>query len=247
MSDLLTNKEKALDRIKLLLATGTDERANESEREIAMRMALKLLAAHNLEMADTMTTVTKEKRDTETMEQYTCPWRRTVAGAIARMFFCNYFYQGIPGKQKTLYTFVGLESNAKTAVEMTKYLIASITKEGLKKKRELKANAAFETSFFNAAAARISQRCIQMQREAEMENTPQSGSTALALVNVYEQEREANVKFIAEELGIKLRVKATSLKSLDSQGTRMGDEFGKNVSLSNQIGHHKPRNNPALK
>lgn len=236
MSELNTNKDKAIDRIKKLLAMGTDERSNEQERETSMRMALALLAKHNMDMSDVATEIEKEKRNKQELEQFPCPWRRTVGNAIAEMFFCKFFSTNMYGKQKKIFTFVGLESNAVTALEMTKYLINSITKEGRKEKKRLGGDHAFETSFFNGAAWRISERCRALKAEAEMENTKLSTGTALTLVNVYEQEIAANIKFIAEEMGIKLvQGKGKGMSIKDHSAFGMGREFGNGVSLNNQL------------
>lgn len=227
---------------KLLnMANGTAE-GGEEERDTAMRMALNLLAKHNLSMSDTMVNVTKEKRETQDLETYTCPWRRSVAGSIAKMFFSNFFYSPIPGKQKNKFTFVGLESNVITAKDMTDWIIKSVTKEVLAAKKRLGEGAAFETSFLNAAAAVISRRCTELRAEAELANKPVSGGTAMVLASLYDQEAKANALFIQEEMGLKLKNKPTPLKSLHAGGTRAGAEFGKNINLGRQIGGAAPAN-----
>lgn len=233
------NKDKVLAKVQKLLntANGTAE-GGEHERDTAMRMALKLLAMHNLEMTDLQ--AKKEERMTATLETYTCPWRRTVAGAISSMFFSKYFYTGVPGKQKHTFTFIGLESNVITARDMTEWVIKSVTKECLRKKREVGGNAAWETSFFNAAASVISQRCREMRAEAEMESTPTSTGTALVLASIYDQEEKANLAHIAEEMGIKLRTKSIKLAVKDLGGMAAGREFGKNINLDRQIGNGTP-------
>ena len=230
------NKNKVISKVQKLLnmANGTAE-GGEHERDTAMRMALALLAKHNLDMADTMVKVDKENRTKITMEQYTCPWRRTVAGAIARMFFSNYFYTGIRGKQKLTYTFVGLESNVVTTKDMVEWIIKSVTKECLKRKRELGQNAAWETSFFNSAAHVIANRCRELQAEAEFANTPKAGGTALVLSSVYEQEERENVRYIAEEMGVKITTKKVSLVIKNLDGSRQGAEFGNKINLGRQI------------
>lgn len=241
-SELTTDKERALVRIKKLLTIAEGNAENgESERDTAMRMALKLLAMHNLEMTDVRSK--KEERMTAELETYTCPWRRTVAGAISALFFSTYFYTGIKGKQKHKFTFIGLESNVITARDMTEWVIKSVTKECLKKKRELGENAAWETSFFNAAAYTISRRCREMRAEAEVENIPKSGSTALALTSIYEQEEKANLAHIAQDMGIELKTKSIKLAVKSASGSAAGREYGNNINLGKQItgGATKPK------
>lgn len=236
MSELLTNVEKATDRIRKLLATASNAAASDGERDTAMSMAMKLMARHNLEMAAFADkSVPKEKRQTATSEHHPCPWRRRVAGAIARMFFCEMFYTKVPGKQKYKYTFIGLESNVITAKEMTDWLIKSATQEMRKKQKEHAGDHAFSTSFLNAAGVRIESRCYQLKQAAEMESTPVSGSTAIVLVDVYKQEAEANNEFIAKELGIKLRTVQLKGQITDHHAASLGRQYGDSVPLNTQL------------
>lgn len=244
MSELLTNKEKATDRIRKLLATANNAGATDGERDNAMSFAMKLMAAHNLEMANFTgdQSVPKEKRVKVEYESNPSPWTRRVGGAIARMFFCEMFYSPIRGKQKYLFTFVGLESNANTAMEMTAWLIKSIARECTKKQKEHKGDHAFSTSFQNAAGIRISQRCWELKNAAEVESQPVSGSTALALVDVYKQEEEANEEHIAKVLGIQLKTSKLKGQITNAQGASAGRAYGDSVPLNTQLtGGNTPR------
>lgn len=227
--------EKIVAKIKKLLAVANgNAEGGDHERDTAMKMALKMLAKHNLEMGD-VSVVAKELRGQQECWHDMCPWRRTVAGAMARMFFCEFYY--IPVKdtrQKYKFVFVGLESNTITAMEMTNYVIKSVGKEAKKARTAQMQTSKFETAFMNAAAIRVSHRTFEMQREAEKEQAAEATGTALVLANYYETEKQENQAFIADTIGT-LKVVKSNLKNHDMAGTLAGDTYGKNISLNNQL------------
>ena len=238
----MTADIKIIDKVKKLLnMAGGDAAGGEHERDTAMKMALKLLAKHNLSMADCQTV--KEGRLSVTMEAELCPWRKVVGGAIAKLFFSSFYFQRVPGKQRNRFTFVGLESNIETSLQMTKFLIKSLTREVKLQRAAHGYTSAWETSFFNAASIRISQRCYAIRAEAEAESTPAAG-TGLVLASLYAQEEASNLRHIAEEMGLVLKTGKPSKMSFgDLNGAAAGREFGDNVSLSNNIATN-PRANP---
>jgi hypothetical protein len=236
MNAQVNDNEKAVNKIRKLLAHATDSAAgSEHERDNAMRMALKLLAKHNLTMADVEEE--KEDRDMVFMEQFPDPYRRVIANAIAEMYFCKFYHVKVPNKQKLNFHFVGLESNCNTALEMTKYVIKSVSDESNLKQREAGAGAGWGTTFRNAACARIAERCREFRAEAEAESAVESQSTgtALVLANLYETEKEANTSYIVKILNVKLTEKKTTLVNKSRSANAQGREFGDKVNLSNQI------------
>ena len=232
------NNDKIISKVqKLLSMANGDAAGGEHERDTAMKMALNLLAKHNLSMSDLETD--KEERELDTIEQYTCPWRRQVAHAISNMYFTSFFSTKIQGKQKLKFSFIGLQSNCQTAKSMTDYVIKSLTKEVIKLRKELNENAAFETSFFNGAALKIVERCRKLREEAELESKGTSSGTSMVLASLYDQEKEANEKYIQDEIHIKLTKKSARLSNLNTNGFNAGKEFGNNLNLSKQLGTTK--------
>lgn len=238
----MSNQDRIIDKIKKLLAVannGASGNGVEHEQEIAMRQALALLAKHNLEMSDVADNLDKEDREViEIAEEFPCPWRRVVAGAVAGLFFCKFFWTQVPNKQKYKFSFVGLESNAEAAKSMTEWLLKSIYKESMKRQKEQGQTVAFGTSFRNAAGNRINDRCYQMRQEAEQ--APEyKGTYALALTNLYQQEQEANDNFLDKVMGVQLKVKKIKgdIKSL--AGLKQGRDYGDKINLSNQLTNSK--------
>ena len=240
-------QDRIIEKIKKLLAVANSNATGngvEHEQETAMRQAHAMLAKHNLQMADIFDD--KEDRDVvEIAEEFPCPWRRVVAGALARLYFCTFYWEQVPNKQKYKFCFVGLESNATTAMEMTKFLLKSILQESEKQRKAKGEVTGWGTSFRNAAGTRISARCSTIRAEAEADPTlnlpapTTSDSTALTIVSVYKNEEEANDAFIEKILGLNLRTKKIGGKLLDRDGAVAGDAYGRKVNLGTQIGSSK--------
>lgn len=234
-----TQEEKAIDKIRKLLSHANDNAAgSEHERDNAMRMALKLLAKHNLTMSD-VAVEDKEDRESVTIEQFPCPYRKVIAAAISELYFCKFFHEKVPNKQKFLFHFVGLESNIITTREMTLYLIKSILDESIKMYGRAPGQAqALATTFRNAASRRIMERCAELRAEAEAEHQAESApGTALVLANLYETEKTANENYIVSILGIKdLKKTTVKLANKSQRAAAAGREFGDKINLSNQVG-----------
>lgn len=229
--------DKVIDKIKKLLNHANDNAAgSEHEREVAMKMALKLLAKHNLEMKDIQDADTKEDRDEVHYEEFPDPFRKMIAGAIAELYFCKFYSVPVPGKQKRHFHFVGLESNCNTAMSVAQYVIKSVTREshvrGLQEATAEKRHG-WGTSFRNTAADQIGIRCARYRAEEQQEQETESTGTALVLANYYEAEKTANANFIEHILGIKLTTKKLNPKIKSVSAAIQGREFGDKVNLGN--------------
>lgn len=240
-----SNQDKIISRIQKMLAIANDKAVgNEHERETAMSQVLNLLAKHNISMSEVQSNEEKEDRDIlEIAEEFPCPWRRTLAHAIAALYFCRFFFQKIDGKQKYKFTFVGLESNVITAKEMTQYLIKSVYKESIRLRKEKNESVAYETTFRNTAAERIAERCQILREEAEKDiqaEQPVSGSTALTLSSLYKQESEANENYIKTILNIDITIKKNLPQFKSRAGIKDGYQYGDKVNLNKQISQNKP-------
>lgn len=211
----------------------------EHEQEIAMRQAHALLAKHNLSMVDVIDV--KEDRDEVVIdEEFPCPFRRVIAIAVANLFFCKFYWSKVPNKQKYKFCFIGLESNAETAKYMTIFLIKSLSVESERQRKANQESVGWGTTFRNAAASRIANRCSAIRAEAERASKDAQAQTAsdcraLSIVSLYESEEKANANFIDQILGLKLRTKKLGGKLMDRDAAIKGDSYGRNVSLSQQI------------
>lgn len=230
--------EKIIAKVRKLLAVANGSAAGgEHERDTAMRMALKLLAAHNMSMAS-VADAPQEGRISETDMYHSTPWMGWVGNAMAKLFFCHMFTTKVHGKNKKVFTFVGLESNVATAKEMTAYLIKSITKESAVAMAKYGQGETFGNSFRKGAADRIYSRCEKLRQEAEAESDAANMGTGTALVlsSLYKTQALANVAHIKEVMGIDLKETVATTRNNDALGTMVGKQFGDRVNLNRQLG-----------
>lgn len=244
MSDINdTEKAKLLSRLKKLMAMANDSKgASQQERETAMRMAHSLMAKYNLTMAEAEASGRKtddEPRSGSPLETKDFPWMTTCGQSLAHLFFCEYFITRI-GRGKVKQYFVGRESNVYTAQEMTKYIIASIDREGLRVARGIGAQSIsnFWRSFCKGAAAQVSLRCERLRKEAEMEteaSASKAPGTALVLASLYQSEMEQNRQLILRS-GIELKQSSHAQRNTSRFASAAGRAYGDKIGLTRQIG-----------
>lgn len=251
----MTDEEgKINDRIRKLLAMGNDTGGNEQERETALRRAYALMTKHNLTQADIGSGQSQEKREEQVARLSVYPWARGIAHSLATLFFCSYYFQRGAGKLAN-HSFVGRQSNAVTASEMSTYIIAGVFKE-------LRARFGTETSptarnFATGVETAIRMRCNALRREAEEAEkaaaAPKAGAvmecedgstlalagpatgTALVLASLYASERTDNDAWIAEHIG-KLATSADRTKGVGGNAYAAGKAHGSTISLNRQVG-----------
>ncbi|MDD5323648.1 MAG: DUF2786 domain-containing protein [Methylococcales bacterium] len=221
-----------LEKVKKLLALANDAGASEGERDNALRMAHGLLAKHNLDMADLQKHLQQEGREDYCNETFGMVWCRRVSAAVAKLFFCKYYYGRKINGTKIKHHFVGKASNAATAALMAEYIISSILSECRKR---WKHNLAPESRSFALGAARvINERVDVMIAEAKPEG---SASTSLIVQNLYKTEAEANEEFI-KAAGTSLtstKVRQTSfIGSAYAAGKAHGQTIGLNTQVANK-------------
>ena len=229
----MSNLDKVLERVKKMVALGNCEGATEAERESALRMAYNTLAKHNLSMSDLPAESTGEVRLEQRMTISADKWARNVCQSVAELFFCKYFFcrTGVSGKD--IHCFVGLQSNSITAMNMSDFLVKSIKKEATKLYKS--PTSPQGRSFCVGTMSAIHKRVVEM-KEDKTEAPEAVPGTAVALFKLHDSELEANLKFL-KEAGTSLeKAKPRADNSLRYGAFQDGKEFGKNVSLNNQIG-----------
>lgn len=224
-----TIDNKVLERIKKMLALSNDSGATEAERETALHMAYNTLAKYNLSLSDLPSEDTTEARERQDVVISADRWARNLSMAVAKLFFCKYFYSqtGTSGKDK--HNFVGRQSNVITAKYMSEYLIKSIKREA--SKRYTSPTTPNGRSFCVGTVRSIGGRVEQMLQQ-DTESTP---GNAVALIGVHKREEEANASWLADE-GTSLQTsKGRADNSLRSGAYHSGKEYGKSVSLNQQV------------
>ncbi len=221
------SKESAIaQRIKKLLALA-DGNKNEHERAAAMKLAMELLAKHNLDIA----AVTELSFDHDISEYQAFlkldPWTRYVLHAACTLYYTELIlrseYRGYYRNRKEYHpTIVGTEENIAVTVEVASWLINSIRCES----NCLFSEAHERRSFRLGAAHRVYERAREIVKEESLTTSNSTGSSALTVLrNGLEQ---ANKRYLASKnLGT---FKGRSTYS-DSSAYDMGSIYGDSVNL----------------
>lgn len=244
---------KILSRVRKMMALASNAGATEGERDNAMRAVHATLAKYNLTLSevDASDPNAEEKREQLRKQFLGKPWAIMIAGAVARMYFCHYFYQTLGGNagptQKATHIFIGRHSNVVTAQEMAEFVVTSVNREAQKYQRDTGGGYADYRAFAQGAAGRVFQRCAAIEADAKSKGVPAEASdlvhpevqastpgTALVIATLYKTEFDANEAFVTQKLG-----KIGKGRSMTLAGNRTarqaGAEFGSKVSLHTQI------------
>lgn len=220
--------DKILGRIKKMMALANDAAATEGERDNALRMSYKLLAAHNLSMVDVEAhgAMKPEKREQHRASFVVYPWARNIASNVSDLFFCKYYFQRAGSGKQATHTFLGKVSNATTASIVADFVVRSVLKEA--SRRYGSAISPEARNFAVGVARRIGERVRELRRE-ESVATP---GTALVLASLYDSEKKANDSWLALQ-GVTLKITTASTKAVTNAAAyHAGKDFGNRVSLS---------------
>lgn len=228
---------KIIERIRKMLALGRNAGATEGERDNAMRMAHKLLAAYNLELAE----IDADPAKKETMEPraeyratfYGRPWARNVAHSIARLMACNYLTITATKGKETTHIFLGRHTNAVTAAYLAEYLVNSIDREGHRQTRQGSHDNAWFRAFAWGATVHIRDRVTAMLANKD-EQTAMSDSKALVLANFYQKEMSANQEYQNKLYPVTKNTRGGKGIS-NAEGFARGHEYGGSLSLNQQL------------
>lgn len=223
--------DKIINRVKKMMALANDPAASDGERENALRMSYAVMAKYNLDMNDVEGSPIgpQESRQSVVGEFYARPWAVTVAAAVSKLFFCKYYFSRL-GKDQARHTFVGKESNAATAEEVSRILIESIRRESNRCMRQAGENATWRRSFATGAAFKIQERVNELMTSNQVEGV--SSSMSLVLVNLRASENSANALFI-QNAGVQLKFsKSRASTSVRGDAYSAGRTFGSGLNLA---------------
>ena len=207
----------------------------EAEAEAAMAKVQILLAKHNLSMADI-----EDKGKAEETGKFGKTvrgvevWHRSIYTAIAKLYFCGYFYQSYDeystGRKRryTSHFIIGKPSNVKAVENMVAYLLQ--LGDRLAEQHE-KYDMRIRNSFKKGFASRIHSRVIEQIAKA-CKNTVKDESTGKELIisPLYVQAKQEVASFYQRN-GIKLG-RGTSVSISSSDGYYAGQRAAEGVSLN---------------
>lgn len=237
-----------LKRIKALLAMSRGN-ANENEAAVAAQKVQQLLTDYNLSLSDVENSTSgKVIEDDDLMTSSSNPWRRSLGTAIARLYFCDYYWSHVyvaapqrkrPYKRGDKHHFIGLPHNVVVVKEMFVYLVDTIERLAKESRKAKKERTAYENAFRFGCSKRIEARIWQRYNEA---TAPPAG--LLVKSNV-----PALYKGLAAEVNDFMAKNHTDLITIDKYAGRIasvegvidGNKAGDSVSLDSQLGAVKPK------
>lgn len=223
--------DRILERVRKLLAMANDERANEGERDNALRMANNIMAKYQIEMAD----VPLEQREKDDPigrfeeEGWNLAWNNMMRNSIAKLFDCRYFQGGKINATRGRHVFVGRGANATTAMLMSDWIVRAALREADKVAgHRLTAGG---RSFGLGVAARLSERVNALIKDS---NAELKVSTGRDLVIIRQNAQDANEAWIAANMKVG-KSRALRKSSVDADAYFAGRSHADSINLSKQV------------
>jgi hypothetical protein len=230
----MNENERIIERIKKTLNLAENAGATPAEAERAMEQANKLLAKHNLTLADIERGTKEILREEIIIEFKNAPAMRRVANAIAQVYFCEYLFF----KRTDKHLFVGEQANAATTVGMVEFVLEMMIKGGKKAAKEamLLPPSSAKTAYMHGFADAIVEKARKLIAENKAHRGDSSGAgTALVLADQYKTEKAANQALIAQKYGKTSQTKRRARRNLDYESYTNGFTDGTKVGLNTQI------------
>lgn len=229
MSDATAERAKAIARVKKLLALAGNN-PSDAERASAMEKAQALLLDHlitekELGHGDSESSFISAWKTTGRNGQ----WARRIAQSVGRLYLCGYVYTSL-GK-RVIHHFVGRETDAQIAQEITGWVVESVYRQGAVEMRRLGMDNTYWTGFVNAASLEIKRRVDALI--AEKQTPSATNSRALVVLDLYAQAGKQNYEYI-KTMGTKTEL-ARPMGGRSSEGWRAGTAYGANVPLGRAI------------
>ena len=224
--------EAILERIQKLLALANDKAATENEAATAMKMAMGLMARHNIEQSQLVDKKAAGVKEREIKIER--DWWVQICGAAAKLYNCRHIRYGTE-----LIRFVGEPTNIEAALMTTKFLEDQVERlyvSSLPPGMTQSDRAKYRRTFKFACATRVNQRAwalMEELRESETAAQEATGSTALVVASMMDQQLAKADEFLAQKYGRLLKAKTTARKS--GSGTRAGLAAGDQVNLRRSV------------
>lgn len=232
--------QKIKNRILRLQAMANDS-SSEHEAMIAARRLHALLAKHGMTIEEVeFAPEVSVNEDFYTVCRKTGGgnWSKAIGAAIAKLYFCQAMVSPAGGTAHHV-VIIGQERYRTTAVAMAKAITSVVNAQArLSSKTERPAGVdgwAYITSFRNAAAERIYERCEQMIAAASAGTLKdEDGDTLPVLASEYKTLGDEARDWMNQKY--KTHRPKAKTRTTSAAGARRGDSFGSSVSLGNEVG-----------
>lgn len=225
--------EALINRIKKLLALGSEANPSAAEREVALTKAHELLAEHNLSISDL-----SEKDDIGVRSSglSDLPWCRQLTHAVAKLYYCESLTH--TDSEGGELCFLGTAENTLVATMMTDYLANSIAREATIR---YLASEEHKDSFCIGAATTVRSRIDYMliKERTPKESviwTPTSQEKQNQLVHLRNKLEQRNQKYMEDE---QIKMNEAPEVKVNSWAFSDGANYGYSLGLEKQIGGGK--------
>lgn len=230
----MSTNDKIIDRMKKLLAMSQDA-SSENEALIAAKRLHTLLSKYNMSLSDLESS--EDEVGDDRFETINFPYRRRIAQAVARLYYCDMYYIRRYRKNYAKIVLVGKQQHRDIARVIIDQVIKIIDREATKSSLEQcgKRVSNYISSFRNGAAERVVERCLKLIREAKAGNLvdEDTGENLPSLASLYDREKSLVDEFMA---GLTLATRRATSRATSafgmSQGARVGDKVPLHQGLS---------------
>lgn len=245
----MTTDTPFMKRLRALLAKARDPSVGEAEASAFMAKVQQMLERENLEMSDVdAAQATASVGEDAMLEKYDDPWRRHIAQAAARLYYCDMYVswwwdkaadpmRDLPFPQPHLwrrrpsFVVVGQAHNVLVAQQMIRYLIDTTRRLSCAYSRVRAEQLAFE----RGCGLRLAQRLRELHvaaRAASLAERARLSSQGQTLPALYDAAEEQNKVHMASKGLVKHGRGTTKLNAHSRVGMTQAD----GVSLAPQVG-----------
>jgi len=191
--------KKIIEKVKKLLAKGSDKSVTEAEAAAFMEKAYAMLAEHNISMdavQDKSGQLQEKREEQRTPTNWSEKYYLDVWSAVADLNACFLWsYRPNPKKRETRMIVFGRQSNVILTTTMANYLCETMRRLGRQAAKDAyRSDFAFTNSYLYGMGGRLVERLRQLRREASAGTAKgsETGTTLPALADHYKSEYRAN-------------------------------------------------------
>lgn len=230
---------KLIERMQRLLAMSQDS-ASENEALIAAKRLHALLSKHNMSMSDLENN--EDQIDEDGFETVNFPYRRKVAYAVAKLYYCEMYYLSNYRKNYTKIVLVGKKHHRDIARIIIEQVLKIIDREAINSSMENCGQRVsnYISSFRNGAGQRVVQRCMQLIEEAKVGNLidEDTGENLPALTSLYDREKSLIDDFMAD---MTLTTRKSTSHAVSTHAMAEGQRVGNSVPLHQGLPKTAPK------
>lgn len=202
----------------------------EAESDTAMKIALELLAKHNLSMSDIADIEVKDEDVTESSTDVNRQvWQSQIWNGVSNLYFCTCYQKrySLNGKDYKSIVVIGKPSNIETAKEVVSHLIhlAESLCDSSGQDRS------WRNSFKNGFTSRVCARCRETKANHITKLSHENQERGLVIINLYALTAKQNADYLKAK-GIRLCSTTSRTSARNGEGYRAGQSAGNSANLS---------------